>query len=197
MPCQYDISWIQEGVSIIMQVLMIFTFLTLFFFNYVVKVEKKQFLKQVDLVVDDIMHDWFQNNPILSYSKDYWIQKLKHIQTQIEKEKNDEQNYKRQDQIDQNNSHVKHLAEKFLLWFAVAFVVMVGFLMLFQVCVHPVSYFLNNSVVLFFIAMVEFLFLENVAGNYISADPNKIKTYILSDLQRFAQQQSLKTLSFD
>ena len=177
-----NIPWIQESTSIVMQVFMIFAFLTMFFFLYVVKVEKKQFLRQVDLVVDDIMADWGrmfgpQDGPSSAYLKNV----LQNIRSSTSSQSNEK--------IDQQNEKVKHLAEKFLAIFGIGLLVVISILVFIRICVQPVSYFFNNLLVLFFIATVEFLFLKLVASQYISADPNKIKTYILSTLRGFAQRQ--------
>ena len=48
-------NWVKYIFSILFQVILIFTFLTIFFFVYVVKVEKEQFKGQINLIVDDIL----------------------------------------------------------------------------------------------------------------------------------------------
>ena len=189
-PCR-NIPWIQEGTSIVMQVFMIFTFLTTFFFLYVVKVEKTQFLHQVDLVVDDIMADWgrlFGPQQKGGISPAYMKQLLQGLVANRSPSSSNQKN----ERIDQQNEQVKHLAEKFLAIFGVGLLVAISILVFFRICVQPVYYFFNNLLVLFFIATVEFLFLTLVASQYISADPNKIKTYILNSLAKFAQQQKGK-----
>ena len=53
--CRYSNFLITHSMSIGIQVTMIFTFLTVFFFLYVVKVEKDEFANQLNIVVDNVM----------------------------------------------------------------------------------------------------------------------------------------------
>ena len=47
--------WIIDGFSLLFQVVFVFAFLTIFFFIYVVKVEKSQFEDQMNYVIDSII----------------------------------------------------------------------------------------------------------------------------------------------
>jgi len=54
--CKNNIT-IRKGGAVAIQVTMIFTFLTIFFFFYVVNVENEEFETQMNLIVDDLMED--------------------------------------------------------------------------------------------------------------------------------------------
>ena len=47
-----------------------------------------------------------------------------------------------------------------------------------------VDIFMENIVLVFFIGTVEFLFLKNIASNYISANPNKIKLEFIKSIKK-------------
>ena len=48
---------IYNGLTVFIQVIFVFSFLVLFYFLYVIDVEKKDFQEQIDLLVDSLMSD--------------------------------------------------------------------------------------------------------------------------------------------
>ena len=51
---------------------------------------------------------------------------------------------------------------------------------------YPIFIILKESIItIFFIAMVELVFLTYISGKYISADPNKIKNVIGTSIQKW------------
>jgi len=60
-------------------------------------------------------------------------------------------------------------------------------LLIFQ-C-YPVYTILKESIItVFFIALVELVFLTFISGKYISADPNKIKNLLGTSIQEWIKQ---------
>ena len=58
---------IYNGLTVFIQVIFVFSFLVLFYFLYVIDVEKKDFQEQIDLLVDSLMTDLkSQSNNIIS-----------------------------------------------------------------------------------------------------------------------------------
>ena len=58
-------NWVTDGVTISIQVVFVFAFLTMFFFVYVQELEKMEFVSQTNLIIDDIMKDFEEKIPIL------------------------------------------------------------------------------------------------------------------------------------
>jgi hypothetical protein len=189
--CRFSSSWVEHAASIFMQVFMIFMFLTIFFFVYVVKVEKEQFVEQINFIVDNLMQDWGRILPVImpldrkksaQIKEDVILDLNRTLKTQREKAgKNTD--------IQDKNEQVKKLARFTLI--SVGIFVGVGFLALFLLhfCVRPIHHFWENLALIGVIGLVEYLFLQDVASNYRAADPNKVKLYILESVQEFAEQQ--------
>lgn len=180
---------IYNGFSVFIQVIFVFSFLVLFYFLYVIGVEKKDFQEQIDLLVDSLMLDIKnQVNNIISVkpeeiSKDdlkllvYGI-----IDTLEEKITMDTKDMIQN--VNNNNSAIKNNMFKILIGIMVFCVIL---LIIFQ-C-YPVYTILKESIItVFFIALVELVFLTFISGKYISADPNKIKNLLGTSIQAWIKQ---------
>ena len=170
---------IYNGLTVLIQVIFVFSFLVLFYFLYVIDVEKKDFQEQIDLLVDNLVKDVKnQLSDIINLKQDkiseedFELLLYGIIDTLEEKitmnTKNVIQN------VNSNNESIKNNMFKILIYIIIA---CVGLLILFQ-C-YPVYTILKESIItVFFIAIVEFIFLTFISGKYISADPNKIKNLL-------------------
>jgi hypothetical protein len=177
---------IYNGLTVFIQVIFVFSFLVLFYFLYVIDVEKKDFQEQIDLLVDSLMTDLkSQSNNIISVnSKEMSKEDLELliygiIDTLEEKitmnTKNMIQN------VNNNNSSIKNNMFKILIGIMVVCVI----LLIFFQC-YPVYTILKESIItVFFIGLVELVFLTFISGKYISADPNKIKNLLGTSIQNW------------
>lgn len=180
--CQFSSPWMKESTKIFMQIFFVASFLCLFFFLYVVKVEKEQFVKQINLIVDNLM------NPLLK-SIDQIIpdpNNRKNLSDKLKKIINSwgvqQKVFKK---IKDNNEKLIQKTKKAIINFAVVlFAIVVGVITL-HFCANLTSSLFENLIIVFFIGMTEFLFLHFVASRYISADPNKVKYTILNTVQRY------------
>jgi len=192
--CRFSSPWVEHSSAIVMQVLMIFIFLTLFFFYYVVKIEKQQFTHQINYVIDNITEDWSDLiDKFAPDSKEDEKKLIQYILREIDKDLEEEQNKNKDDpsavKIRENNAYITELAEYTLIVSGI--VVGVAFLALFVLhfCLNPLKHFWENLGLICVIAFVEYMFLQHIASSYISADPNKVKYFIIDAVQKFSESQ--------
>lgn len=177
-------------MGIVIQVVMIFTFLTLFFFVYVVKVEKDEFSNQLNIIVDTIMTKQAGDPP--SY--------ISNITGVISKENLEtvvlgtlEQSRRNQDIIDKavdklvsdQNEAVKNSSTKALLYVWGFLLLVILLLYIFGVCISLVQTIKETIVVVMFVALTEFIFLQAITSRYISASPNEVKRKIATSIQEW------------
>lgn len=176
-------------MSVFIQVIFVFSFLVLFYFLYVIDVEKKDFQEQIDLLVDSLMLDIKnQINNIITTNPDQ-ISKddLKLLVYGIIDTLEEKITMNTKDMIQNvntSNSAIKNNMFKILIGIMVVCVML---LIIFQ-C-YPVYTILKESIItVFFIALVELVFLTFISGKYISADPNKIKNLLGTSIQTWIKQ---------
>ena len=179
---------INDGLTVTIQVVFVFSFLVLFYFMYVVNIEKKDFQEQIDLIVDDLMIDIKSHldsiiesdmnkipkddfNLILFGTIDTIEEKINMASKEAVKSIND------------NNNKLKNNVFNVLI-----VIMVVSVLLMILLSCYPVFTILKESIItIFFIAMVELIFLTYISGKYISADPNKIKNLIGVSVQKWLQ----------
>lgn len=172
--CKND-EIINHGFLIIIQVMLTFIFLTIFFFNYVVKIEKEEFEKQIDFMVTTIIHDIKIPDDIKTHTEKYKEKILPVINNLIDINKNEEG-------VDINvkntNDAIKKKANNvlFLSIGIIGFSTLVFFIIGF--CINIPHHIFKSLIVVVFIALVEFLFLTFFTSNYISSDPNKVRKHV-------------------
>jgi hypothetical protein len=177
--CKSNI-WVIDGFSLVFQVVFIFAFLTIFFFVYVVNVEKNQFEDQMNYVVDNIMTKDIEKeiiDPVNNIPETQLVALISGIIDGTEFQEN-------QDAI----SGVKSVNTQNALVRTTAFktlAIVVGILILISISMLIFGYCLpvrNQTIealwVVLFVAITEFVFLNLIASRYKSADPNKVKKAI-------------------
>jgi hypothetical protein len=185
--------------SILFQVVFIFTFLTIFFFVYVVKVEKDDFQNQINLLVDDILDEDVVkdnlNKIILPYDSPFNenFEILLYGVLDIVKEKSIIENRKPiQDVLNKNNKTkkkaIKYLSITLLVLIALTFImIIIGYCL-------PIKYQIIEALwVVFFVALTELTFLTFIAKKYISADPNKVKRILCSSITKWIETNKKST----
>ena len=172
-------SLIFNSLNVFIQVIFVFCFLVLFYFYYVVNVEKKDFQDQIDLLVDNIFSEnksQIQDivQPYLNkISKDdlelvlYGI--IDTVEEKITIDSKDAIN-----NILINNNKLKTSIFNILIGILCLCIIL---FLVFQ-CYPVYTIFKESIITVFFIALVELVFLTYISSKYISADPNKIKNLL-------------------
>ena len=181
--------WPKDIVSLAIQVTFVYTFLTIFFFVYVQKVEKEEFVSQMNLIVDTLFNDVKNDMPNL-INTNYPV-KQEDVVVLVDgiiglfesKIAIDAQGTVKQ--VYEQNQNVKKSAFKSLIKFISIVVIFATIVILIGYCV-PIKYQLKKAlVVVIFVGLTELMFLQVVAKNYITADPNKVKRDISTAVQRW------------
>jgi hypothetical protein len=181
--------WPKDILSLAIQVTFVYTFLTIFFFVYVQKVEEEEFVSQMNLIVDTLFNDVKNDMPNLINSS--YPVKQEDIVVLVDgiiglfesKIAIDAQGTVKQ--VYEQNQNVKKTAFKSLIKFISIVVVFATIVLLLGYCV-PLKYQLKKAlVVVIFVGLTELMFLQVVAKNYITADPNKVKRDLSTAVQRW------------
>ncbi len=177
MSCKTN-TWIVDGFSLVFQVVLIFAFLTIFFFVYVVKVEQTEFKDQMIYVVDNILTKDIERKilgPVNhTISQEQLVALLSGIIDGVEYQtsKDDTNAIKN---INTKNNSIRHNAFK-TLGIILGIVIILTIIMLISgYCIPVLHQTIEALWVVLFIAITEFTFLQVVAKKYKSADPNKVK----------------------
>jgi len=161
---------VDEIIAIIMTVIFVASFLSIFFFTYVSKIEEQVVKNQVSFIVNDLL------KPLKMISKEslnYASLLANNIPTPNLSAEDDE--------VEKHNHEVYMNTMKLI---AISFIV--GMIILFYI---SKKYKLNfwqivkkNTIIILFVALTEYLFLNCFAKNYMSADPNIVKRTIITKL---------------
>lgn len=165
-------------VYVIVQIILVFSFLVLFYFLYVAKVEHDEFQKQIDMLVDSFADDLKTSNFITlpdtnKISKDDLTVLLDGIiDTAQEKISRDSKSA-----IDSINASNAKLQKKSYIIVAILAVVL-AILSFSSFCVPIFGILKEALIIVFFVGLTEFIFLRIISARYISADPNNVKLAI-------------------
>ena len=183
--CLFTSPLLNETVKIFMQIFFVITFLSLFFFLYVVNIEREIFESQMNYIVDNIYQQLsFASDIIMplemkSKVKNVILSYLNEVQLPTDS----------YEDIHTSNNQIIGLTINVVITFAVLFAACLFGLFCLHVCIDLTEHTIQNLIVLGSIALTEFLFLNLVTRNYISADPNRVKLYFAQQLKSFAQQK--------
>ena len=184
--CLFISPPLNESLKVFMQVFFVVTFLSLFFFLYVVKVEKEIFDDQINVVVDSLFNE-------LQLSANLIVPKL--VQAELKQEAlaymqtvtlESSHSY---DDIRQQNDDVINTTKNVIIVFATILGACVVAIYLLRFCVSMTHHLLENMLALGAIALTEYLFLNLVTRNYIAANPNHVKFYVAQRVQSYAQKK--------
>jgi hypothetical protein len=190
MYCNKTNKWLNDGVFILLQINLIYVFLTVFFFLYVTSVEKTSFKNQMNLIVDDIMNDLNDDLDTMIKSNDK-TKKLSpedlniiingFIDTVEEKTKIDTR--KGVSSIENQNSVVISSSYKMLgIVSTIVFILIAGILLL-SFCLPIVGIVKDSFIAVFFVALTEFLVITLIVSNYISASPTLVKKEFAQEIK--------------
>lgn len=162
--------------NIIIHVGVMALFLTIFFFTIAQYFEKKIIESQIDFVIDD-----FVGNSLKPIDKD----KKDAIKLQINKAFEKQDLSKEDDSVKKQNKKISDKAWTFvgILVGIIIFIVMIfGFVFKWEK--YYLKFLFNSTIIsLIFVAITETLFMFLIAQNYLSADPNNIKSKIIETLK--------------
>ena len=182
-------NWITNVSAISIQIMFVFAFLTVFFFVFVQKVEKEEFVNQMNIIVDNIMEDIGQDISNLvkeesifyTMNEDSLVMISGIIDLIEEKNSLDAENDIKY--VLENNHQVKLKAFKSLMFFITIIVVLITILFFFGFCI-PIKYHIKEAMlVIIFIGLTEFIFLKLITKKYISASPNNVKRSLAQAIQ--------------
>ena len=184
-------AMIIDGFSIAFQIVFVFAFLTIFFFVYVVKVEKDEFEEQMNFVVDNILTENIEKEllgPInQSNTQSEIVAMVSGLIDMVEFQEGMGSNAAIKN-INDNNSSIRTTAFKTLS-------IVVGVLILMSVGMLVIGYCLpvhhqtmEALWIVLFVALTELTFLQVVAKNYKSADPNKVKRVLGSAITKWIKE---------
>jgi hypothetical protein len=168
-------------LTVLIQVLCVFTFLTVFFFTYASKKEGEIVKSQVDFLTKDFLGTNIQLLP--EDTKKVLLSKVNEIEADTS------MNAK----INKSNQEIKDKTYKLLAVAAsvISFITLLSYLLKNKVSffkdINLMSIFKETAIILFFVAITEFIFLEYFAARYISVQPNLVKAKILRNLATFYQ----------
>ena len=172
--------WLIDGFALAFQVVLVFAFLTIFFFVYVIKVEKEEFESQMSFVVDEILtndieKELFTKNPLgKSISKVELVALISGIIDGVEFQAAQDAKSGVKD-VNKQNEGVRVTAFTSLGIVVASLIVITSIMLVIGYCLPVRHQTIEALWVVLFVALTELAFLQLVAKNYISADPNKIK----------------------
>lgn len=168
-------NWVSHGIAIALQVLFITIFLTLFFFFYVVNVEKSEFKKQMNMVVNKLMANPELSGIIPKHAPldelfiaingalDLAQEKITYsVQSAIK-------------EVIERNKKTRNRSIHTLLILSAFVIIIILSLMVIGFCMPISDHITNGLIAVFFVAITEFIFLTIVAKQYWSTDPNRIQ----------------------
>ena len=189
--CSKNNKYVKYAFDIIFQITLITIFLTVFFFSYVSNVEQDEFTSQINFTVDQIITDdeinlLIPQNLTKKQKEDLSI----FISGALEaaKRKSVITLQSSIDSVNVNNSNIKSNSYKIIGYIVTSVVVLCIIVLAMGYCLpNLVKQFKQAIVVVCFIGLTELLFLNLVAKNYISANPNKIKATIAEAIKKWTK----------
>jgi hypothetical protein len=186
--CLFVNNSLNQGFKIFMQVLFVVTFLSLFFFLYVVKIEKDIFQHQIDFVVDNL-YDEFQTTIDIAVPRQLQKQMKEEILDYLNTVKTSSETY---DDIRKQNEDVIDRTKRLVFIFVTVFVACMIAVFLLKFCIDLKLHIVENMIALGAVALTEFLFLNLVTKRYIAANPNHVKLYFAQRIHDYAVEKSFE-----
>jgi hypothetical protein len=170
-------------LNVVIQVSAVFIFLSVFYFTYVKNKEADTVKNQVNFLIDS-----FDLNllPLPDNLKQWILEKINNIKT------NTPDNQSINENIDKQNNAIKK--EVILIIFKIITFITILISSSYMLSKTKMAFFnkldlpkimKETSVIVFFVALTEFMFLTYIASNYISVDPHLIKGEFFTNLSKF------------
>jgi hypothetical protein len=149
---------------------------------YVVKIEKEIFINQIDFVVDNIYDEFDEvgQSIIPPGTETKFKQDLYDYFNTISFPDENE------DSIRDQNNQVLDQTKNVVIVIGTILLSIITSLIILRFCTNLSHQFGENIIVLLFMALTEFAFLNLVTKNYISGNPNSVKLYFLQGVAQYA-----------
>ena len=164
----------KDIADIVISVLFVSTFICVFYFTYVVKVTENVINDQMDYIVKDLSEDLsFVPDSVMNQVKQY----VKNIKVtgmeQVDKD------------VEESNKKIfwnviKIIGISFIIGFVAIYISSLYFKFSMADTIK------KDLIILIFVGLTEFVFLQIFGKHYISADPNFVKYTIIDRLQQMA-----------
>jgi hypothetical protein len=163
--------WLQLIVNLLFQFSLIISFITLFFFTYVKKVEQDIIETQVDAIMKELGSELKTLSPdLVQIIKDSVVKQPEAIDQSIV----------------ENNKKLLNSTLQFLIPVAgVCIFISLGLIQFFDLSFKTTLIYSVSGLIT--IAIVEFMFLQVFARNFRTIDSNSIKKSIISELIKLNQ----------
>lgn len=179
-------------IYIIIQIVLIFGFLCIFYFFYVVKFENIEFKKQLNVIVDDVI-DIIKNNISLKLdSKNINLDddKLKILINGLIDTTEEKITLENKNNINIINNKNTNLQHNVLIFIGIIFVSLVILLIIYR-CKNFLESTKDGILVVFFVGLTELIFLLLISGKYIAASPQKIKDQMCNSIINYIKTNNL------
>ena len=159
--------------QIILNVILVATFITIFYFTYAKNIEEQILIKQINYITNTLLDDFALFIPKSKYQDMKIV--LKNIKTPDLADEDAK--------VAANNEAV----------IKQTFTVLIPVVIVSLLVVVFMGYYFNFSLIdimvqglltLIVVAIVEFVFLKYLGGNFYSADPNFVKYKIIDEIQK-------------
>ena len=157
--------------TVLIQVTLIFIFITIFFFTYAKNKEKDVVINNINLLLDSMIPNDLVAILPTNYKK-IIIDNLNSIKS----------NRSDDNIVKENNKKVFRNAITILL--IVLFLISI-LLFIYKKNVPLSSIFIQSFIIVFFVGLTEYIFLTFFASKFISVDPQLIKYTFINEIQKF------------
>jgi hypothetical protein len=173
--CKQDSRFVKKTFFILLQILLTLIFLTIFFFTYVNYIEKEAFKTQINLIVDDITND-INIKSFIPPGKEKEASII--ISGTLDFAEDDKK-------VSNQNNKIKNKA---MLWVIIGCAVLLLFTVILVIAGYCIPFHIHLKdaiVVLFFMALTEFIFLVAVTKNYLFVNPATVRQEISDSIQKY------------
>lgn len=169
---------------IFLQIVLIFIFLTIFFFTYVGSVEKDTFKVQMNLIVDDLTTDINFSQFVPSGGEDVATVILDgSLEVARRNSLNDDK--EKDDDISKQNTKIKNKA---FLCVGISLIILLIIVAILSMTSHCIPFHIHAKeafIVVFFVALTEIFFLNVITKNYLSIDPSNVRHQISESIHNW------------
>jgi hypothetical protein len=184
--CKTKNKYVHRFFVLLLQITLIFTFLTLFFFFYVTDIEKIEFQKQLEIIVDSISNDVDLKDIIpksVTTNQNSLIMIDGVLDVIVNKVEINAKNENSKIKI--NNNNVFHTALTYVSIVIGFTLITLAIIFLLGHCI-PITHFIKEALfAVLAVAIVEYLFLNLIAKHYISAEPNDVRKTLGKSIQTY------------
>lgn len=184
MRCKPDNPIVNKIFYVLLQVLFIFVFLTIFFFTYVHYTEKAAFKTQMNIVVDDLSLD-INVKPLVPKGQEDIATILISGALDLAKKKAMKSTSEDDERIKEQNNKIM---KKAFLWVGISSGVLLVFALSLYLSGHCLQFHMHIKealIVVFFVAMTELTFLLVVTREYWSVDPSVVRQTLGDAMQDY------------